>query len=302
MRRFAAGLPLLLLALTCPVLAKAGGPWPQGKGNAYVKLSEWWLRFDRHYTDAGVTDPNLTTGIYNTYLYGSYGITDRLTGIVNANVFGRNVMNELQSTVSGEVIVPGEALNHVGDIDLALKYTLTKAGAAWPVSVTLVAGLPTGEDFGGTEGNLQTGDGEFNQLLRVDVARGFGFPFGKLRAGSQKQIQAYVNAYAGFNQRTQGFSDEWRGGLESGVNLLARKLWVIARLDVVESLRNGETAATFTGSGIFSNNTEFTSLGLELNYYLTPKLGVSVAAAGALRAELIAAAPSYSAGVFLDLR
>ena len=283
----------ILVVLACPVLAKAGGPWPQGKGNAYVKLSEWWLRFDRHYTDAGRTDPNLTTSIYNTFLYGSFGINDRLTGIVNANVFGRNVMNALQSTVSGEVVVPGEALNHIGDIDLALKYTLTKPDAAWPASVTLLAGLPTGEDFGGTQGNLQTGDGEFNQMLRVDVARGFGF---------RQNSSAYVNAYAGFNQRTQGFSDEWRGGLEAGVNLLSRKLWVITRLDIVESLKNGETAATFTGSGIFSNNAEFTSLGLELNYYIRPKLGISVGAAGALRAELIAAAPSYSAGVFLDLR
>ncbi len=284
------GLGLMLLL---PVLAKAGGPWPQGKGKAYVKLSEWWLRFDRHYTDAGLTDPNLTSGVYNTFVYGSYGITDRLTGIVNANVFGRNVVNDLESSVSGEVLVKGEALNHLGDIDLALKYTITKSGAAWPVSATVLFGLPTGQDEAGVQGNLQTGDGEFNQALRFDVAHGFGVG---------KKSSAYVAAYSGVNNRTNGFSDEFRGGLEASVNLLSQKLWLISRLDVVESFQNGDTAETFMGSGIFSNNAEFTSIGLEANYYLTPRLGVSVGAARALRGELIAAAPSYSAGLFLDLK
>ncbi len=278
--------------LAMPVLAKAGGPWPQGTGNAYVKLSEWWLRFDRHYTDASLTDPNLTTGIYNTYLYGSIGITDRLTGILNANLVGRNVMNELQSSVSGEVLIPGEVYTGLGDIDVAMKYSFGKADAAWPFSATLLLGLPTGNDAAGTQKQLQTGDGEFNQLLRLDLGRGFALG----------QAPAYVAAYSGFNQRTQGFSDEFRGGLETGVNLLNKKVWLIARLDVVESFKNGETAATFTGSGIFSNNAEFTSVGIEANYYLTSRLGLSLGAAGALRGELIAAAPSYTAGVFLDLK
>ncbi len=283
----------LLFVLVLPVLAKAGGPWPQGKGKAYVKLSEWWLRYDRHYTDQGLTDPNLTTGIYNTFLYGSFGITDRLTGIVNANLFARNISNSLQSSVSNEVLIPGDALNGFGDVDLALKYTFTKPSATWPISATILLGLPTGQDSGGELGNLQTGDGEFNQLLRFDVAHGFSVG---------EKSSAYLAAYSGVNNRTNGFSDEFRGGIEAGVNVLSKKLWLISRFDVIESFKNGESAATFTGSGIFANNAEFTSLGIEANYYLTPTLGISVGATGAIRGELIAAAPSYSAGVFLDLQ
>lgn len=284
-----------LFSLLLPALATAGGPWPQGKGNAYVKLSEWWLRFDRHFTANGNTDPNLTTGVYNTFLYAEVGITDRLTGIVNANVFARNIVNEQRSSVNQEVLVAGEALNDIGDVDLALKYTLTDNDAAIPLSVTLLAGLPTGNPQAGALGNLQTGDGEFNQLLRLDAARSISLP------GS---ASAYVSAYTGVNNRTQGFSDEFRGGVEAGfgVSLLGRKLWLISRLDVIESFKNGESAATFTGSGIFANNAEFTSLGLEANYYLTERLGVSVGGATALRGELIAAAGTYQAGVFLDLQ
>ena len=286
-------LALVGLTLGGSVLAKAGGPWPQGKGCAYVKLSAWWVRFDRHYTDAGRTDPNLTTGVYNAFLYGSYGLSPRLTAVVNANVVGRNTVNELRSSITDERLIPAEAYTGLGDIDLALKYTLTDEEATWPMSATLVLGLPTGNDGAGSQAQLQTGDGEFNQQVRFDIGRGIAL---------RGERRAYVAAYAGFNQRTRGFSDEVRLGLEAGLNLARRRLWLIARLDEVQSLQNGETAATFTGTGIFSNNAEFTSLGLEANVYLTPRLGLSVGAAGALRGELIAAAPSYTAGVFLDLR
>ena len=284
---------MLLLAMLCPVLAKAAGPWPQGKGNAYIKLSEWWVRFDRHYTDVGRTDPNLTTGIYNTFVYGSYGLTDRLTGIVNANIFGRNVMNKLQSGTTGEELIPGESLNAFGDVDLALKYTLTPREAAWQVAVTGLLGIPSGQDAGGSQGALQTGDGEFNQTLRCDVGRGFAL-------GEQKQT--YFSVYAGINNRTQGFSEEFRGGLEAGLNLVHRKLWLIGRLDVVESFKNGEESGMVNSTSIFANNAEFTSAGLELAYYVSRRVGVTAAAAAALRGEIIAAAPSYSVGVFVDLR
>jgi len=40
--------------------AFAGGPWPQKKGKAYIKLSEWWTVFDTHFTTRGFEDPNVT--------------------------------------------------------------------------------------------------------------------------------------------------------------------------------------------------------------------------------------------------
>ena len=249
--------------------------------------------FDKHYTDAGLTDPNVTTGIFNTFLYAEYGLTDRVTGIFNGAVFSRNYMNNLVSRTTNEVLVAGEALNSVGDIDIGLKYGLTKPGAKFPVSVSLTLGLPTGTNGAGALNNLQTGDGEFNQLLQVDIGNGFKI---------NDSTNGYFSAYAGVNNRTQGFSEEFRFGLEFGAGLFDQKLWIIARLNAIESFKNGDTAATTTSTSIFANNSEFTSAGLELNYYLTKQVGVSVSAAGAFRGEIIAAAPSYSVGVFLDLK
>ena len=80
-----------------------------------------------------------------------------------------------------------------------------------------------------------------------------------------------------------------------------QKLWVIARVAGVESMKNGATAETVTSTSIFANNSEFTSVSLELNQYFTKKIGLSVGYTTAVRGEIIAAAPSYSVGVFLDL-
>lgn len=284
---------LFTILVLFSIRATAGGPWPQKAGEGFFKLSEWWIIFDQHYTDAGLLDPNVTTGIFNTSLYAEYGFTDRITGIVNAPLFSRNYMNNLVSNTTGETIQAGEAINSLGDIDVSLKYGLTAPGNRFPLALTLTLGLPTGRTAAGTQGNLQTGDGEFNQILQLDGGTSF-------RLG--KNTNSYVSGYVGFNHRTEGFSEEFRYGLEWGVSLLESKLWLIGRLNAVESLKNGETAATANSTSIFANNTEFTGVALEANYYLNKRWGVSASIAGAFRGEIIAAAPSYSVGVFYDLK
>ncbi|MCH8330129.1 MAG: hypothetical protein IH946_01920 [Bacteroidetes bacterium] len=270
----------------------AGGPWTQPKGKGYFKLSEWWVVFERHYTDVGLIDPNITIGIFNTPLYIEYGFMNRMTGILNANILSRNYMNNLVSATTGDVLVEGEAINSLGDIDIGVKYGLTKAGTRIPVSASIILGLPTGKKVAGKLNNLQTGDGEFNQMIQIDAGIGF-----KL----SENISAYSSAFIGFNNRTQGFSEELRIGIEYGIGLFDQRLWLIGRFNAVESLKNGDTAETTTSTSIFANNSEYTSLALEAAYYVTKRVGFSGAIAGALRGEIIAAAPSYSVGVFYDM-
>lgn len=271
--------------------AFAGGPWPQAKGVGYFKLSEWWTVFDQHFTDEGLIDPNSTTGIYNTAFYGEYGLTNRLTIIANANLFSRNVINNQVSGTNGSVIIPGESHNGLGDIDLGIKYGLTAPGSKYPLAITATFGLPTGATNEGELGNLATGDGEFNQMIQLDAGTGFQI------AG----LNAYASAYTGFNHRTNGFSEEIRFGAELGVGLLNSKLWLATKLNVVESLQNGDTAETTTSTSIFANNTEYSSFAFEANYYVSKRVGVSANVAGAFTGAIIAAAPSYSIGVFYDM-
>lgn len=283
---------VLLLVGTFSSLVFAGGPWTPKKGKSYYKLSEWGMLFDQHYTNSGQLDPNLTTGVFNTFIYGEYGITDRLVAVVSAAVFSRNYYNNLVSKTTGETLIKGEAVNSFGDIDLIVKYSLTKQGAKYPIAVSGLLGLPSGKVGAGSEGNLQTGDGEFNQAIQIDVGHGFKIA---------KKIPAYYAFYAGFNNRTKNYSEEIRFGGEFGLAFFKQKLWLINRLTAIESLKNGATAEMVTSTSIFANNTEFIAFSIEANQYLSKKWGISVSFASALRGEIIAAAPSYSFGVFYDL-
>lgn len=269
----------------------AGGPWTQQKGNGYYKLSEWWLTYNQHYTDSGEIDPNLTTGIFTTSIYTEYGFTNRLTGIIYAPIFSHNYHNNQISATTGSILIEGEALNAIGDFDFSIKYALTSPGSKIPISATVTLGIPFGKTGVGELNILQTGDGEFNQMIQIDAGSGF-------KLGNRS---AYSSIYIGFNNRTNGFSEEFRYGFELGTGLFNQQLWLIARLAGVESFRNGDITAPETSTSIFANNSEYTSYGLEAAYYMTKRLGISASFASAFRGRIIAAAPSFSVGIFYDM-
>jgi hypothetical protein len=279
-------LVLMLGSLTNVMLA--GGGWPKPKGQGYFKLSQFSLRADQHYTDQGKLDPNVTIGVYNTTLYGEYGFTNRLTGIINAPLFARTTVDNVLSRTTDELIIPGDAINGIGDVDLSIKYGLNKPGSVVALSASLLFGLPFGADEGGRDNNLQLGDGEFNQMVTLDAGIGLG-------AG-------YMNFYAGYNNRTNNFSDEFRYGVEGGISVLEKKLWITGRIIGVESLENGSFERQSENFTIFANDTKYTTASIELNYYVTSKIGVSANYATAFRGELILASPAYTFGVFYDMK
>jgi len=282
---------IILIMGAIAIASYAGGGWPQPKGMGYFKLSQWWIVADQHYTDAGLIDPNITNGLFNTSLYAEYGLTNRLTGVVYFPFFSRNVINNQVSGTTGEVIKNGEALNSIGDADLGIKYGLTKPASRIAVSATLRLGLPLGNSAGGSENNLQTGDGEFNQLFQIDAGTSFG----------SSEQPMYANLFVGINNRTNDFSDELRFGAEVGIGLAAKKLWLIARLAAIQSLKNGKLASEINSTSIFANNAEILSIGAEINYYISENLGISAGITAPIAGKIIFATPAYNVGVFYDM-
>lgn len=264
--------------------------WSREKGKGYYKLSAWYLEADQHYTDTGEIDPNATRTQFNVNFYGEYGITPKWTAIAYVPFFSRTLQNDIFSATTQELLEPGEAVNSIGDIDLGLQYGLLQK-ENWVLAVALTLGLPTGDDSGGTDGSYQTGDGEFNQYLKIST--GLSFQLGTL--------PSYSKAYFGYNNRTQNFSDELRGGIEFGANAF-RNFWLASRLELVESLQNGSLSGQSTQGSIFANNIEFLNLGFQASYYLTKKIGLSLDFATALSGRIIYAAPSFSGGVFFDIK
>lgn len=278
----------LTFLLCIPLSSVAGGGWPQPKKSMYLKIYEWWILSDSHFSSTGGIDPNATRGTYFTSVYAEYGLTDRLTQIINFPFFTRTTLHEQVSGTTGDVILEGDAINSIGDIDMAFKYAIVRDKPI-VVAGTILFGLPTGNSDGGRDGSLQTGDGEFNQLLRIDAS-------GSFKLGSK---YPFATIYGGYNNRTGGYSDEIVGGVEVGVTL--GKWTPILRSDMVFTTNNGDPNFNSDGSSLFSNNREFISLAPELNYNIRDNFGISVNAGFALYGRLIFANPTYSAGLFFKI-
>jgi hypothetical protein len=273
------------MVLVAVINATAGGGWPQPKGKGYFKLSQSYILSSRIFAGNGnVIDLTPSYGYFATSFYGEYGFTDRLTGIIYLPFFARATKNELQYNQPGVPSEPGAALNSFGDTDIAIKYGLI-VNKPIVVSATILLGLPLGDNGATNASALQTGDGEFNQMLRVDASHSF-YP-----------KKFYVSAYGAFNNRTLGFSDEVRFGAEIGWTL--KKFIPILKVSTVHSLFNGDVGVV--QNGVFSNNIEFISPSLELNYQLTEKVGIYGSMATALAARNILASPNFGLGVYLKL-
>jgi protein XagA len=261
----------------------AGGGWPQPHRGGYFKLSQNYIRSPYFFGPDGSIVDITTVQLFTTSIYGEYGFTKRLTGIVYFPFFVRNTLNETVYNQSGQV-VPGDEFQSIGDTDLSVKYALIMNKPV-VLSATILLGLPLGKSTGGEGQILQTGDGEFNQMIRLDASSSF-YP---------KPV--YVSAYVAFNNRTNDFSDEIRFGAEVGLTF--KKFIPILKFNVVQSLYNGD--AEVVQNGIFSNNTEYVSPTVELNYQWTEKLGISGSGGFAFSGKNILASPNWSLGVYIKL-
>lgn len=263
----------------------AGDGWVQPKKKSYFKLSQWWLIADQHFTNTGQLDPNQTRATFITSIYGEYGISDKFTAIAYFPFFTRSLSYKQQSSTTGDIIQEGESLNSVGDTELTIKYGILQKGPIY-LSGSYTLGLPLGVENGGSDGSLQTGIGEFYHMFRVDASTSF-------KVGNR---YPFLSVYTAYNQRTENFSNEYRYGLKSGVEI--NKWLFILQAYGVGSFKNIVDNFGDTGTSIFGNNTEYLTISPEIAYKINDKFGVTANVAGAVWGRLILAAPSFSVGVF----
>ncbi len=272
---------LLLLSLSG---LRAGGPWPAGAGKAYLKLGQRALVSDRFFNPEGAIIPITTTGVFITSAYAEYGLSDRWTAKAYLPFFFRATLNEVRFAQSGRV-EPGDQFNGLSDADLGISYALM-TGKPFALGFTARVGLPIGNPSGGATGLLQSGDGEFNQLLLLD----WGYSFWPKKA--------FINGSLGFNNRTRGFSDEVHASFDAG-GTVGDSWTILLKTYLVRSLFNG--SAPQANTGIFSNNTQYLSFGPEVNYQLGERFGLSGGAFFATASTNVLAAPSLEAGLFWKL-
>ncbi|WP_339695152.1 hypothetical protein [uncultured Roseivirga sp.] len=277
---------LLIILLCLNLNSYAGGGWPQPKGKGYFKLGYYGIVSSSYYSPNGNILDISTAGIHIANFYGEYGLTKRLTGIAYVPFFSRATLNEQKSASTGNVISEGDAVNSFGDTDLGFKYGII-VDKPIVVSASITFGIPLGNSMGGRTEVLQTGDGEFNQILGIEASRG-------LNKG-----KSWVSTLIAFNNRSESFSDEFRVGIELGTKLGDKWLANVKVLSV-NSLNNGNDLET-PSNGIFSNNIEYLAITPELAYQWNDKWGVSSAIGFAASGKRVLASPSVSFGVFFNL-
>lgn len=261
------------------ILAPRG--WVAPKQGGFFKLGQAVIRSDQFFAPDGDKVDIITTSVYITSLYGEFGISPKLTVQAYIPFFTRVTLNDVRFEPSGEVD-PGDELNSFGDLELGFKYSLYQKNNL-ALSASLLFGIPTGNEAGGRTQLLQSGDGEFNQLFRLSM--GYSVPNTKL----------YGGASLGFNNRTNGFSEEFRYGAEVGYSFNENYL-LILKADGIESFRNGNAATT--QNGIFSNNLEHFTLTPEFIYTYKNRGGFTINAGFPLSGSNVLAAPSYTFGIF----
>ena len=274
----------LILLYACLFGMNLQAQWTQEKGKGYYKIGIWWLEADEHYTNTGLVDPNATRGLFITSFFGRYGLNDKITligYIPHTRVYQNN-----QVFSSGNPTVPGEEYSSIGDINLGVEYQVAK-NKGWAHSISLSLGLPSGKNRGGSDGSYQTGDGEFNQLLRFHTGKSY-------QLGAQ---HFYAKANVGVNQRSNGFSDEFHANIETGTKVFKEKFLLLLRSNTIQSFHNGNLDASNSNGSIFANNVEVVNLGGELIYQLSPKLSWGLSGSYPLSGRVLYRAPAFSTGI-----
>lgn len=278
-------------------MMQAQSGWTQNQNAGYFKLNQSVIRAGQFFNPDGDLIDITTTSVYSTVLYGEYGLTDRLTALLNAQLFVRSTINKLESRVDGTVI-PGDEFNGLGEIQLGLKYGIIKSG---PIVLAASAQLklPTGENVGGDTELLQSGDGAWGAIGMIHASHSF-YPqpfYASLSVGYQWRGPADLEYSSGLVNVDYDDAFVWSGE----VGWTPNEKWALAlKWSQVQPFEADASEGVTGSSSIFGNRITYFAIIPEVNYTMQ-NWGVSASAGGVFFARNILAAPSFNLGVFFLL-
>ena len=286
---------VFISALFPMVQAQSG--WTQNQNSGYFKLNQSAIRAGQFFNPDGDLIDITTTSVYSTVFYGEYGLNDRLTALLNAQLFVRSTINELESRADGAVI-PGDEFNGLGEIQLGLKYGLITEGPIVLAASTQLK-LPSGESVGGDTELLQSGDGAWGAIGMLHASHSF-YPkpfYANLSVGYQWRGTADLEYSSGLVSVDYDDAFIWGGELGWTPN----KSWALAlKWTQVQPFEADESEGVTGSSSIFGNRLTYFAVIPEVNY-IVQNWGFSASVGGVLFAKNILAAPSTNFGVFFLL-
>ncbi len=208
---------LLLLSVSFNLLAQS--PWTKNKKEGYVQLSYTTIsNYDKLF---GNPEINLGKKVSDNTLqiYSEYGLSDKTTLLVNVP-FKLTSYDENLATISGGGATISESNNSLGNIQIGVKHNFYKK--KWLLSGQLNVEANTSNYDANT--GLRTGYDAWSFTPLFLAGRGFD--------------KWYIQAFTGFDIRTNDYSSNYKLGGEIGYKTLDW-LWIAGFLDGVASLNNG---------------------------------------------------------------
>lgn len=270
------------LALVCFSDAAHAGAWTQKRGHGFYKLEGRYIHAQRYFEPDGNIIDIPTLSDYTTSFYGEYGLSERFTLVAYVPFYKRIALNRQIGQPSGFVYFAGDSVSGFADSDAGFRFGLKQSGAT-VLSARVMFGLPLGDNE--QTNGLLTGDGEFNQLFALELGHSF-YP-----------LPLYFSGEAGFNNRTKGYSDEFRYAAELGYTFWSR-VTLMMKFTGVASLKNGEDSVRGGMGGLYANNASYLALGPSLFYQFNENFGVTAGVDGATYGENVPASPSYALGFY----
>lgn len=281
MKKYVVAMLGIMLLIIAHEQAHAGA-WTQKRGHGFYKLEGRFIHARRYFEPDGRITGIPTLKDFTMSFYGEYGFSARFTLVAYAPFYKHLTFNRL--SMPNMIICPpsNDSVSGFADSDVGFRFGFKQSGAT-VMSGRFMLGLPVGENE--QQNGLLTGDGEFNQLLAFELGHSF-YP-----------LPLYFSGEAGFNNRTKGFSDEFRYAAELGYTFW-NAVTLMMKFTGVASLKNGEDNIRSGVGGLYGNNAGYLALGPALFYQFHKSFGLTAGVDGATYGQNVPAAPSYSLGIY----
>lgn len=273
----------ILIALLFTGAVFAQSPWTKNKNEAYVQLS---FSSIAGYTELfGNPDYNTERKITDNtlQLYAEYGISDKTTLFASL---------PYKMVESGELVAPSvlalpftrqESQSSLGNIQLGVKHNFYNK--KWLLTGQLGIEANTSNYYEAS--GLRTGYDAWTFTPLFIAGRGFN--------------NWYIQAFTGFDIRTNNYSSAYKLGGELGYKAVDW-LWVAGFLDGVASLKNGDAQELNNLlTGLYVNDQSYAAFGLKLIGEINKNLGINVGIGGALGGRNVAKKPAFSVGVYYKI-
>jgi protein XagA len=247
------------------------GAWTQPEGNLYTRVAFNYYAADKNFNEDGDRKNFPQQGDFhdaNTAIYVEYGFSRELTFIADTTYkYLKYEDNAIKSESWG-----------VGDIDIAARYLVygTQSSA---LSVQGLVKIP--ETYDETD-NVPLGNGQYDFELRVLYGHSL-YPL----------LPGYCNFEAGYRFRREAPADEFRYLVEFGIDL-SKNAYARAKLDGIQSARNGSHDYDFNGNPSLTNNFDLGKLDICIGYKISNTYGIEIACTPALYGENTAAGITWT--------